>query len=117
MFYKLLILENCHLYTLLFCLCLAFNIFVFNSSSQNVLPTISTPEIPQSNMMNSSGMGMNQRSPNPRQPPPNYLCYICRIPGHFINDCPQKQQGGGRNKQQKPPPANYVCHKCQVGGM
>ena len=74
--------------------------------------------------MNQNTMGGigNQRSPNPRQPPPNYLCYNCRVPGHFINDCPNRQQqqqqqnGQQRNKNSKPPPANYICHKCSTPG-
>ena len=49
-----------------------------------------------------------------RQPPPSYVCRLCGIKGHFINDCPRsdKQQrkqgirGAGQfaQQQQLPPP-------------
>ena len=41
-----------------------------------------------------------------KPPPPGYICNICHVPGHFIQDCTQKQG----------PPANYTCHLCQIPG-
>lgn len=98
-----------------------------SSSNQNVLPAISTPDIPQHmqqngqrggsdngnfNQQNNRGMGgqsngsMNNNSG--RQPPSNYVCFKCGIRGHFFNECPTnggqnnggQQQGGQRNNKQ-----------------
>ena len=41
-----------------------------------------------------------------KPPPPGYICNICHTPGHFIQDCTQKQG----------PPSNYVCHLCNIPG-
>ena len=30
-----------------------------------------------------------------KPPPPSYVCKICNISGHWIQDCPQKSGGGG----------------------
>ncbi|OQU79691.1 hypothetical protein SORBI_3008G180400 [Sorghum bicolor] len=40
-------------------------------------------------------------------PPPDYVCRVCCIPGHFIWQCPTGS---------KPPPPGYICHKCGVPG-
>lgn len=36
-----------------------------------------------------------------RPPPEGYVCRICSLPGHFIQDCPTKPQ---RDQAPKPPP-------------
>ncbi|OQR88099.1 WD40 repeat-containing protein [Achlya hypogyna] len=41
-----------------------------------------------------------------KAPPPGYLCKRCNVAGHYISDCPQA----------KIPPPSYVCHKCRQKG-
>lgn len=43
-------------------------------------------------------------------PKGNYVCKICNIPGHYIKDCPQKQQ------KQQPNSDEYVCKICNIPG-
>ena len=46
-------------------------------------------------------------------PPSTYVCNICRKPGHWIMDCPEKRRqplGAGV------PPSTYVCHICNKPG-
>ena len=45
------------------------------------------------------------------QPPPNYLCRICNIPGHWIQQCPSKH-----NSRVPQVPSNYICNKCGIPG-
>jgi hypothetical protein len=42
-----------------------------------------------------------------RAPPESYVCNICREPGHYIKDCPQK--GQQRGNKRGPPAACWFC--------
>ncbi|GFZ43337.1 hypothetical protein JCM24511_01057 [Saitozyma sp. JCM 24511] len=42
-------------------------------------------------------------------PPENYVCKICSIPGHWIQDCPEK----AKQQEHRQPPPGYVCKICQ----
>jgi len=69
-------------------------------NGSDVLPTIQTDM--QSPMdMKTSG--------NDSSPPSTYICHKCRIPGHYIQDCPNVS---GRGQ----PPENYLCRKCNIPG-
>jgi WD40 repeat protein len=54
--------------------------------------------------MHAAIVALSTRPKKP--PPPGYVCNICHIPGHFIQDCTQKQG----------PPSNYICHLCNIPG-
>eukprot|EP00808_Paulinella_micropora_P000970 g79670.t1 len=46
-----------------------------------------------------------------RPPPPaGYVCKICKVAGHWIQDCKEKKEGG------KPATAGTVCHHCKQTG-
>ncbi|KAI7825539.1 hypothetical protein BX661DRAFT_184791 [Kickxella alabastrina] len=58
----------------------------------------------------------NDNSQGRRQPPPvNYVCKICKQPGHWIQDCPSKEESK-RQRTDNLPPAKYVCKKCNQSG-
>lgn len=42
------------------------------------------------------------------RPPPGYVCHKCNTPGHWIEKCPK-----GANQV---PPDGYICFKCQKRG-
>ncbi|OCF31893.1 nuclear protein [Kwoniella heveanensis BCC8398] len=44
-------------------------------------------------------------------PPESYVCKICAQPGHWIQDCPQKNNRD--TKDHSKPPPGYVCKICQ----
>lgn len=49
------------------------------------------------------------------EPPQGYKCKICNVPGHFVQDCPEKvDQPAGPKKGANgaPPPETYVCRLC-----
>ena len=46
-----------------------------------------------------------------QSPPNNYICRICSIPGHWIQQCPYKY-----HPTLSKVPSNYICHKCGVPG-
>ena len=46
--------------------------------------------------------------PSPPPLSPRYVCNICREQGHWIDQCPYKDN--------PTPPAGYVCHKCHQAG-
>jgi polyadenylation factor subunit 2 len=52
-----------------------------------------------------------------RPPPETYTCNRCQTKGHWIEDCPlkdqQQQQAAG---QKKLPPDGYLCKRCNVPG-
>ena len=51
-------------------------------------------------------------------PPMNYVCRICDIPGHWIQQCPNKWKKSQSQHVQQPskPPTYYICHKCHQRG-
>ncbi|KAJ1886717.1 hypothetical protein LPJ66_009486, partial [Kickxella alabastrina] len=58
----------------------------------------------------------NDNSQGRGQPPPvNYVCKICKQPGHWIQDCPSKEESK-RQRTDNLPPAKYVCKKCNQSG-
>lgn len=74
--------------------------------------------------------GDRDRGGRSRPPPPEgYTCNKCGIKGHWIEDCPTRQDrygdrggggggdrgGGGRSRGGQPPPG-YVCHICNKPG-
>lgn len=48
------------------------------------------------------------------EPPAGYTCKICNVPGHFVQDCPEKVDAPPRraNGSPGPPPDTYVCRLC-----
>lgn len=49
------------------------------------------------------------------EPPQGYKCKICNVPGHFVQDCPEKVDQPGAPKKGPngaPPPETYVCRLC-----
>jgi len=80
-------------------------------SGSNALRTLSSREMPMVN--------------NNKQPPSNYVCRRCHVPGHFIQDCPNGNTNDDnsmrmgtsiQSKNQSVPPPNYVCRKCNIQG-
>lgn len=52
------------------------------------------------------------------EPPQGYKCKICNVPGHFIQDCPEKVDQPPAAKKAAngaPPPETYVCRLCVSG--
>ncbi|KAF1323757.1 Wd40 repeat-containing protein, partial [Globisporangium splendens] len=67
----------------------------------------------QSKMM-GSGAGSGRRPP-----PESYTCNRCGTKGHWIEDCPTKDQSQvGSNGQmvRKVPPEGYLCKRCNTPG-
>ncbi|KAJ2588376.1 hypothetical protein H4R99_007816 [Coemansia sp. RSA 1722] len=51
-----------------------------------------------------------------RPPPPlDYVCRSCNQPGHWISDCPTREQVK-RQRTDASPPDGYICHKCKQPG-
>ena len=54
-------------------------------------------------------------------PPPGYVCKLCNIEGHFIQECPDSsgntfgRHSNSYDKNGAPPPG-YVCNICKVSG-
>ncbi|KAJ2479016.1 hypothetical protein EV174_004141 [Coemansia sp. RSA 2320] len=48
-------------------------------------------------------------------PPLSYVCRCCSQPGHWIQDCPVRDQGK-RPRLDSDPPAGYICHGCKRTG-
>jgi len=48
--------------------------------------------------------------PSSSVPPADYVCKICKVAGHWIQNCPKAPE------TPKPPPAGYVCKICRVPG-
>jgi len=69
-------------------------------SGSSVLPSL------QHEMNPSMGTRSGGNNANP---PSNYVCHKCGIPGHYVHDCPNVIGRG-------PPPENYLCHKCKIQG-
>eukprot|EP00123_Amoebidium_parasiticum_P001421 comp12500_c0_seq1/m.7457 comp12500_c0_seq1/g.7457 ORF comp12500_c0_seq1/g.7457 comp12500_c0_seq1/m.7457 type:complete len:626 (-) comp12500_c0_seq1:152-2029(-) len=51
-------------------------------------------------------------------PGAGYVCRICNVSGHYIEDCPSAPPPSGHKRKQsmEPPPPGYVCRQCQVVG-
>ena len=45
------------------------------------------------------------------QPPNNYVCRICNIPGHWIQQCPSKY-----DPRLSQAPSSYICRICNIPG-
>ena len=106
------------------------------SGSTGVLPSIQA-QTAQTHHNNNNNGG---------QPPSNYVCHKCNIPGHWIQNCPTSNNNGSNqlqnmvdlgillganninrvnnnhnnnnnnNNRGNKPPPNYVCHKCDQKG-
>ncbi|KAJ2661143.1 hypothetical protein IWW48_002554 [Coemansia sp. RSA 1200] len=62
---------------------------------------------------NAAGSKQSRRPP----PPLNYLCRSCNQPGHWINDCPTRdQQQNKRQRTNDKPPPGYICRQCKQPG-
>ncbi|CCI40278.1 unnamed protein product [Albugo candida] len=68
-----------------------------------------------SRMGGSNGLGGNSGR---RPPPESYTCNRCGTKGHWIDDCPTKDQvpGGGNGPYKKVPPEGYICKRCNIPG-
>ncbi|POM78702.1 WD40 repeatcontaining protein [Phytophthora palmivora] len=52
-----------------------------------------------------------------RPPPESYTCNRCGTKGHWIEDCPTKDQHNPSGQmQRKVPPEGYLCKRCNVPG-
>jgi hypothetical protein len=52
-----------------------------------------------------------------RPPPDSYTCNRCGTKGHWIEDCPTKDQHNPNGQmQRKVPPEGYLCKRCNVPG-
>lgn len=51
-------------------------------------------------------------------PPGNYICRLCNIPGHWIEQCAKFQPKLGKSDLVKSsmPPKNYICNLCHRPG-
>ncbi|KAJ1842166.1 hypothetical protein LPJ73_005886, partial [Coemansia sp. RSA 2703] len=76
-------------------------------------------DIESADIFNAGGRGNNDRanSAHSRRPPPplDYVCRSCNQPGHWISDCPTREQSK-RQRTDRPPPEDYVCYKCKQPG-
>lgn len=75
---------------------------------------------PTSSNANQSKYG-NTPGPTRRPPPDSYTCNRCSTKGHWIDECPlkdQSQRGGGVNGTTgaRIPPEGYLCKKCNTPG-
>ncbi|DBA00253.1 TPA: hypothetical protein N0F65_007897 [Lagenidium giganteum] len=62
---------------------------------------------------------MENKSGGRRPPPDSYTCNRCGTKGHWIEDCPTKdQQQSGQNGQmtRRNPPEGYLCKRCNIPG-
>lgn len=63
----------------------------------------------------ASGSSTDGKKRRHGEPPQGYKCKICNVPGHFIQDCPEKvDQPPAANKAANgsAPPDTYVCRLC-----
>ncbi|KAG6962167.1 hypothetical protein JG688_00008729 [Phytophthora aleatoria] len=52
-----------------------------------------------------------------RPPPESYTCNRCGTKGHWIEDCPTKDQHNPSGQmQRKIPPEGYLCKRCNIPG-
>jgi hypothetical protein len=51
-----------------------------------------------------------EKNQKKKEVPEGYICRICNQPGHWIADCPEK------NQKKKEIPEGYVCRKCNKPG-
>ncbi|KAI9136169.1 CwfJ C-terminus 1-domain-containing protein-like protein [Paraphysoderma sedebokerense] len=89
--------------------------------AMNIVPLVKQPstlsEIPPNSTVNpyhkkrlrGDDQNDDERKKRPRS---DYVCKICNISGHFIQDCPQK----GQTTSQRGPPDDYVCKSCNEKG-
>lgn len=82
------------------------------TSSPGCPSGISSP----TNRINGSSM-LTVRS---HLPPGNYICRLCGVPGHWIEQCSRfqrkKDSTGSLNGPIKPPPDSYICNLCHQPG-
>ncbi|KAJ2715524.1 hypothetical protein H4R19_001159 [Coemansia spiralis] len=60
--------------------------------------------------------GGNGRRRAAAPPPLSYVCHSCNQPGHWVSDCPTKEQPKRRRTGDGPPPPDYVCRGCSKPG-
>ncbi|CAK4076297.1 unnamed protein product [Aphanomyces euteiches] len=53
--------------------------------------------------------------PARRPPPDNYTCNRCGTKGHWIEDCPSKDDPSQASVAKVPPPG-YLCKRCNIAG-
>ncbi|KAI9324001.1 CwfJ C-terminus 1-domain-containing protein-like protein [Obelidium mucronatum] len=53
---------------------------------------------------NPADSGQSKKSQKKTVPPSHYVCNACHVPGHWLNDCPQRVRA---------PPTGYICHLCK----
>ncbi|KAJ1818597.1 hypothetical protein LPJ75_001401 [Coemansia sp. RSA 2598] len=65
----------------------------------------------------TKGKGALAKNGSGKRPPPplDYVCRSCSQPGHWISDCPTREQAK-RQRTNAAPPDGYVCHKCKQPG-
>ncbi|KAH8923096.1 hypothetical protein BT69DRAFT_1262729 [Atractiella rhizophila] len=67
--------------------------------------------VSQPNYIFDSAEGKRQKR---SEPPAHYVCRNCKIPGHWIEDCPQRRERAERDPNH--PPDSYVCKVCNIKG-
>ncbi|KAJ2881202.1 hypothetical protein FB639_002669, partial [Coemansia asiatica] len=69
------------------------------------------------NRGSSNGKDALAKNGHSRRPPPplDYVCRSCSQPGHWVGDCPTREQVK-RQRTDTAPPDGYVCHKCKQPG-
>ena len=72
-----------------------------NNNNNNNFNNRNAPPQHIQNFMNQQKQQQHQHQQQSRPPPPGYVCKICNIPGHFIQDCPQKLQRQQQKQQQQ----------------